>query len=241
MHRLLFLAALTLVASGVAPATPAAAGHHEAGLQVVSVRVAPGKMEKYLGKVKQLDGILRRHQSPAKVRVWNTTVGGPDTGNTIVGLEYPNAAAWAADSGKLQADSEWQKIVRGLDDIRTLESNSVWREISVTPMPAGSGGVLAVTAVQVKPGKLDAYRKRVDSARAITERLGLSGTLRMWQADVAGPNTGGVVVGIEYPDLVSYVSDQGKLAGDSEWRKLLRGLDELRTLGGRWIYQDVTP
>ena len=51
------------------------------------------------------------------------------------------------------------------------------------------------TGVRVKPGKLAAYRERLKRARAITERLGNVGTMRMWQATFAGPNTGNVVVG----------------------------------------------
>ncbi len=233
--------ALVLAVAGLAMAKPAAAAHHEAVIQVVTVDVKPGKLEKYQKQVKKLAGIMERLGSRGSLRMWRATTGGPDTGQILVALEFANAAAWAADTTKMQNDEEWQKTISGLDDLRTVESNSVWRDISPTPAAAGSGALLAITGVTVNPGKLDAYRKRVDGARSITERLGLSGTLRMWHAELAGPNTGAVAVGVEYPDLATYVADQGKLAMDSEWRKLISGLDSLRTLNGRWLYQEITP
>ena len=75
----------------------------------------------------------------------------------------------------------------------------------------------------------------------ITGRLGLNGDLRMWHAQLAGSNTGQVAVGIEYDSLAAWDADQGKLAGDAEWRKFLAGLGELRDLAGRWVYQEITP
>ena len=51
----------------------------------------------------------------------------------------------------------------------------------------------------------------------------------------------GTVVGIEYDDVASYVADQDKLAMDAEWKQFLSGLSDLRTLTGRWLYQEITP
>jgi hypothetical protein len=210
---------------------------------VVTVEVEPGKLEKYRQEIKKLTAVLARVESSGKMRMWQATAAGPDTGAVLVGLEYPNAAAWAEDSSKIQGDAEWQKIVAGLGDLRTVEGNSIWRDVSPTPGQASAPGsaVLLVTGVQVKPGKLDAYRERLANGQAIIERLGMKARMRVWQADVAGPATGSVAVGVEYPDLATYVSDQAKLSGDAEWQKLVSGLDEIRTLGGRWLYQEITP
>lgn len=240
-HAVALALALTLVS--FAAARQAVAAHHEPVIQAVTVQVAPGKLERYRQEAKKLMAVLARVGSSGKMRMWQATAAGPDTGAVLVVIEYPNEAAWAAESPKVQGDAEWQKILAGLDELRTLEASSIWRDVSQTPGQAsGPGsGVLLVTGVQVKSGKLDTYRQRLASGQAITQRLGLKGRMRAWHAVLAGPATGSVAVGVEYPDLATYVAEQAKLAGDPEWQKLVSGLDEIRTLGGRWLYQEITP
>lgn len=247
MTRTAFIAAVVLAQSlalvSFGTAGPAAAAHHEPVVQVFTVEVSPGKLEKYRQEIKKLTGVLARLESSANLRMYQATAAGSDTGEVLVGIEYPNAAVWAADSAKTQRDAEWQKIVAGLGELRTLKSSSIWRDISSTPGQASApgSGVLLMTGVQVKPGKLDTYRERLGSGQAILERLGLKARVRLWHADVAGPTTGAVAIGIEYPDLATYVADEANLAADPEWQKLVSGLEEIRTLGGRWLYQEITP
>ncbi|MEN8184233.1 MAG: hypothetical protein ABFS46_17035, partial [Myxococcota bacterium] len=229
--------------AGVLAAERASAAHHEKVLQVVSVSVNPGMLGRYQERVKQLGGVLERVGSSGTLRMWQTTQGGADAGTIVVAIEYANAAAWAADSGKAQGDPEWRTIVSGLDEIRTLQGSSIWTEISPTSGAANEdrGSILLVTGVEVKPGQLEEYRNRLSQGQVIIERLKLRGKLRVWQATIAGAGTGNVSVGVEYPDLGAYVADQAKLAGDAQWRELLAGLDAIRTLRGRWLYREVTP
>jgi len=222
-------------------AVPQSAVAAQPVVQVVTVKVNPGKLEQYRQELKKVRGVLTRLGSKATMRVWNTTMGGTDAGQILVGLEYPDQATWGADAGKLQADAEWQKIQAGLSGIRTVVSNSIWRDISPETSPSGGGSTLVLTGVAVKPGKLAEYRRRVGSAKAINERLEIPGRVRMWQAELAGAATGSVAIGIEYPDVPAYVAAQEKLAADSEWQKLLASLDELRTVEGRWLYQEIKP
>jgi hypothetical protein len=235
--------AAALATVSVASAPPAVAVHHEPVIQVVTVKVAAGKLERYLQEVKKLSAVLTRVESSGKLRIWQATAAGPDSGEVLVGIEYPNAAAWATDSTKAQDDAEWQKIVAGLDDLRTLQSIAVWRDVSPTPasMSAPGSGVLLLTGVQIKPGKLATYLERLKASQPIVAKLGLKQQMRAWHADLAGPLTGSVAVGVEYPDLSTYVASQAKLSADPEWQKLLSGLDELRTLAGRWLYREITP
>jgi len=239
------IVALSLGAAGLFPAGSAAADAHEKVLQVVTVRVEPGELDEYQKKVAKLSAVLERVGSGAVMRMWNTTQGGPDSGQILVALEYKNAAAWAADAPKVQGDSEWQDIIEDLHKIRTLEGSSMWREITPNPtagvMKPRPGTVLVVTGVAVKPGKLDEYTKRLETGQAISDRLKLSGKLRIWLATLAGANTGNVAVGVESPSLAAYVADQAKLRADPEWRRLIGGLGDLRTLAGRWMYQEITP
>ncbi len=227
--------ALSFGAIGVPGASSA-----EPVIQAVTVKVTPGKLDQYRQELKKIRAIQTRLGSKGTMRVWNVTAGGADAGTVLVGLEYPDAASWAADSGKMQADAEWQKVQAGLAGIRTVVSNAVWRDISPTPSTASAGPTMVITGVAIKPGKLEEYRKAVASAGPITERLKAGGRTRLWQADLAGANSGDVVVGIEYADVASYVSAQEKLAADSEWQKVRSSLDDLRTVNGRWLYQEIT-
>ena len=79
------------------------------------------------------------------------------------------------------------------------------------------------------------------SARAINERLKIPSRVRIWQADLAGTTAGALAIGSEYADVPTYVAAQEKLAADAEWQKFLAGLDDVRTVTGRWLYQEITP
>jgi hypothetical protein len=210
-------------------------------VQVVTVKVEPGKLEQYRQELKKVRGVMTRIGSKATMRVWNTTTGGTEAGQILVGLEYPDSATWAADSGKLQADAEWQKIQAGLVGVRTVVSNELWRDVSTEASAMGTGSTLVLTGVAVKPGKFEEYRQRVASSKAISDRLKVPGRVRIWQADLAGTATGAVDVGIEYPDVSAYVAAQDKLGADAEWQKFRAGLDDVRTINGRWLYSEITP
>lgn len=233
-----------VLALGLAVAPGAAkAAHHEPVIQVVTVEVMPGKLEAYRAEVKKLAAVVARIDAKAKVRMWEATAAGENTGQVLVGIEYANEAAWAADSAKTQADPEWKKIVAGLTGMRTLVSTSIWRDVSPSPVAdsAAAGGILVLTGVEVEPGKFEDYRTRLASGRTITERIGIKGQLRLWRAEIAGTGVGSVAIGIEYPDLATYVADQAKLAGDAEWQKHFAGLDTVRTVRARSLYRDITP
>jgi len=234
-----------LVLAALCMAGTAGADGHEKLLQVVTVRVEAGELDEYLEQIEKLSAVQKRVGSRGVTRVWTATQGGSDAGQILVAIEYPNEATWAADWPKVQNDSKWQDILGDLPKIRTLEGSSLWRELSPNPpadvMKPRPGTILLVTGVAVKPGMMDKYIGKLGMGQAIIDRLKLGGRMRVWHAAVAGPDTGNVAVGVEYPSLAAYVSDQAKLRADADWRKLIDGLDDLRSLGGRWLYREITP
>jgi hypothetical protein len=220
----------------------AAAAHHEPVIQVVTVEVAAGQMEAYKAELKKLAAVIARIDATARLRAWEATAAGEDTGTVLVGVEYANEAAWADDSAKTQSDPEWNKIVAGLAGMRTVVSTSIWRDVSPSPAAAdATGGVLVLTGVEILPGKYEAYRTLVGNGRAISDGLGLKSQLRMWRAEIAGPNTGSVAVGVTYPDLATYVADRAKLSADAGWTKLMADLEGVRTVRTRALYREITP
>jgi hypothetical protein len=106
---------------------------------------------------------------------------------------------------------------------------------------ADSNTVLQVTAVQVKPGQMDAYLAKVKQLQAIMKRLGGSSTTRVWEATIAGDDSGTVVVGVEYPSLAAYAESTAKVSADAEWQKMMADLDGMRTVVSRSLYRERTP
>ncbi len=204
----------------------------QAVLQSVTVRVNPGQMSTYLEKVAALQGVMDRVGGGGQVQVWNATAAGTNTGNTLVSVAYPSLAAYADITTKTAADPEWQKIFAGLDDLRTVISNGLIesRDGGGMPPKVESGAVLQGVLVRVNPGQLDTYVERIGSLRGVLERVGASATIRVWQATLAGQNTGTVAVGLVHPSLAAYAENSGKLQGDAEGQKLLNGLDSIRTI-----------
>lgn len=209
-----------------------AGAYAEAVIQSVTVKVMPGQLDAYLAKVRALQGVMDRVGAGGKVTVWQATVAGAGTGNTLVSVAYPSLVAYAEGTTKATADPEWQKILAGLPKIRTTLSTVLAeaRDGGGPPAPAKAGTVLLGVLVQVKPGQLDTYLERIKTLQAIQKRLGSSGVIRVYQSIAAGPTTGTVAVGITHPSLAAYAENTGKTSGDPEAQKLLNGLDDIRTL-----------
>ncbi len=219
------------------------ASAQDAALSGVAVRVNPGKMDEYLSRVKKLQGVMDRLDVKASIEAWQVTAGGPATGTTFVALEYPSLVAYAESTTKTQGDSEFQKLIAGLDGLRTIQSSSLYRQIS-GPGREGDvpkGTVLQTVSVRVKPGRLDDYVAKIEKLRKISKRLGASNTMRVWQATAAGEATGTVVVGLIYKDLATYAADSTKIQGDAEWQKLVAGLDKMRTVVSVGLARNVGP
>jgi hypothetical protein len=212
-------------------------------LSAVSVRVNPGQMEEYLSQVEKLQGVMDRLESDVSIEAWQVTAGGAATGSTLVVLEYPSLVAFAESTTKNQADAEFQKLIAGLSKVRTLQSSSLYRQVSGpgrdVDVPRGS--VLQTVTVRVEPGRLGDYVKKIDELRKISERLGTSTNMRVFQATAAGEGTGTVVVGVIYKDLEAYAADSTKIQGDSAWLKLVGGLDKMRTIVSLGLARNVGP
>ena len=61
--------------------------------------------------------------------------------------------------------------------------------------------------------------------QAIFKRLGLP-SFRVWFSSLSGPNTGSVVIAVEYTDDVTRAQGAAKLAADPEWQKWVDELQE---------------
>jgi hypothetical protein len=120
-----------LVAAWAVLALPSvASAASDTTLQVIAVRVEPGKLEQYVSVLAKLNGVLERLGVPSRLRVWQATVAGDNTGVVVVGIEHADLAAYADTTTKSAADPEWQQLIAGLDEIRTVLSHNLYREIT---------------------------------------------------------------------------------------------------------------
>jgi hypothetical protein len=92
--------------------------------------------------------------------------------------------------------------------------------------------VIQVVAVDVDPGSQAAYLERLSKAQAIFKRLGLP-ALRVWFSSLSGPNTGSIVIAVEYTDDVTRAQGVAKLAADAEWQKWIAEMQQ-------WGKSDIT-
>jgi hypothetical protein len=219
------------------------ASAQDAVLSGVAVRVNPGEMDEYLSRVKGLQGVMDRLKTGSSIEAWQVTAAGPATGTTLVVLEYPSLVGYAEATTKSQGDAEFQKLIGGLGELRTIQSSSLYRQVSGPGREGDTpkGSILQTVSVRVKPGRLDDYVAKIDKLRKISKRLGTSETMRAWQATAAGEATGTVVVGVIYKDLAAYAADSTKIQSDAEWQKLVAGLHEIRTIVSTGLARNVGP
>jgi hypothetical protein len=95
-------------------------------LQGVLLKVNPGQLDTYLQRVAELRKIQEQIGSSGQMRIWQATLAGTATGTVAVGIIHPSLTEYAANTEKINASAEAQAILNGLDDIRTLESTSLF-------------------------------------------------------------------------------------------------------------------
>jgi hypothetical protein len=76
--------------------------------------------------------------------------------------------------------------------------------------------VVQVFQFRVTQGKAVEFNAQVTEAKKIQERLG--GSVRVWQATAAGPNTGLVSYVVEHKGLAEFAAFSDKLAADATWQ-----------------------
>ncbi len=61
---------------------------------------------------------------------WRPTIKGSGAGHLIVSIEYDDLNAFATNYARLQADPEWQEIMKSLPAIRDFLSSSLYTGIT---------------------------------------------------------------------------------------------------------------
>lgn len=81
--------------------------------------------------------------------------------------------------------------------------------------------VLAVFKYAVKPGRMPDFMAKLQAAASSKfESRGMPQSARLFRSAVPGPDTGGVTLILEYPDMIAYGLRTDFENKNAEWRKL---------------------
>ncbi len=101
-------------------------------VQAIQFRIIQGKNQEFMANVAEARKI--QEGLGGRVRVWQGTMAGPNTGVVTYTIEHDDLAAFAAFTDKLLADSAWQafaaKTVLGSNPTGTLLSMNLATEIA---------------------------------------------------------------------------------------------------------------
>lgn len=82
----------------------------------------------YVQEIEKGKALLKQAGSPAQIRVWRARFAGPNAGQFVVSVEYPDLQAFAADDKKIAANADYQAWLKGLDKVRKVLSDSYYEE-----------------------------------------------------------------------------------------------------------------
>lgn len=104
--------------------------------------------------------------------------------------------------------------------------------------PAFAQKATVLRVVTVKTDDPAAYAQEIEKGRQIMKSLGVQAQTRVWQARFAGPETGAVVVSIEYPSMAAFADAVAKTNASSEYKTWLKGLDKVRKIVSDSLYSE---
>ncbi|HXT77509.1 MAG TPA: hypothetical protein VN780_14555 [Candidatus Eisenbacteria bacterium] len=83
----------------------------------------------YAQALEEGKAIMKKAGLPTNIHVYQATYAGPDSNAVAVSIEYPSMVALAEAEAKLRADKDYATWIKGLDKIRTIVSDSIYREL----------------------------------------------------------------------------------------------------------------
>ncbi|PCI33961.1 MAG: hypothetical protein COB54_02890 [Alphaproteobacteria bacterium] len=96
-----------------------------------------------------------------------------------------------------------------------------------------------IRVLVVKSDHPAAYVQELETGKKILKKLKAKGEIRVWYASFAGPETGTVVVTVEWKDLSEFAADSKKINGSEEMTAWVKGLDALRTILSDSLYNEL--
>jgi TRAP-type C4-dicarboxylate transport system substrate-binding protein len=73
--------------------------------------------------------IMKKLGLSVQVHVYQASYAGPETGSVAASIEFASMQALADGEAKLRADKDYQAWIKSLDKLRTIVSDSIYREL----------------------------------------------------------------------------------------------------------------
>ena len=124
LRKIAFAVATLVLFLGISSATYA---QKTTVIRVVIVKTDnPAAYAEAIEKGKEL---MKKAGITETIHVYQAQYAGPDAGAVAVSIEYPSLAALAEAEAKLRNDKDYTEWIKGLSKIRTVVSDSIYREL----------------------------------------------------------------------------------------------------------------
>lgn len=104
---------------------------------------------------------------------------------------------------------------------------------------APAAGAVVMRVVVVETADAAAYAGEINKGQAMLKRLKSDAILRVWRARFAGPDTGKIIVSVEYADLATLAKDEARAMADPEYKAWLDGLSRIRKVVSDSTYDEL--
>jgi hypothetical protein len=127
MSRKIKITSIVAAATLAIALSSAAPAENAAWMRVIVVKT--DKVAEYLKEIEHVRALYKRLGINVQNRVWRATYAGPDAGTLIVTAEFPSWAALSEWQTKSAADAEFRAWAANLAKVRTVVSDSLYREL----------------------------------------------------------------------------------------------------------------
>jgi hypothetical protein len=83
----------------------------------------------YVEAIEKGKEIIKKAGISMTIHVYQATYAGPDAGAVVSSIEYPSITALAEADAKLRNDKDYVEWIKALNKIRTIVSDSIYREL----------------------------------------------------------------------------------------------------------------
>jgi glycine cleavage system H lipoate-binding protein len=124
LRKISFLLVMLTLILGISSAAYA----QKATVQRVVV-VKTDNVDAYVQMIAKAAAIEKKLGIVIPTKVWQATFAGPNAGMVVATLEFPDMNTLADDYTKLNADPDYQAWIVDLNKIRTIASDSIYKEL----------------------------------------------------------------------------------------------------------------
>lgn len=100
---------------------------------------------------------------------------------------------------------------------------------------------VVLRVIVVETADVSAYVHEISTLGAISKKIGSPVTLRVFKARFAGPNTGTVVVSVEYANLSALAKNDELMRSNADLVAQMKKIAAIRKIVSDSIYEEQTP